>query len=165
MPHPTVVKFIEENGTDRVVDPSENFWIFSNGAYLEYGNQWGVMVPAFAKGDKDDIEGRLSNRTQRNKLYYHQVKLGRAIRAFETCKAELEQRAKDAYNGHATPPNAGEIDRLYELKVEIEKFEKMVNQIEIEIHPPPKVVPLTAADIATREKSQAVLQTIRSIEV
>lgn len=154
-------KFVKENG-DCILDENKCWHIFSNGALMER-NIMGAFTPAFTDANSND--SRLIKQTLRNRLYYSQKRLGAAIRAFETMKAELESRANSSFAAGSYPPTENEIQKLYDAKTEVEKYQTMVSAVELELNPPKPPAQQRVIDPAVREKSKAVLETIKSIEV
>ena len=137
---------------------------FQDGAFLGQG-QFGAMEDAWTEENPSTgITSQHVRRTLKRRLYFSQTKLGRAIRTFEEMKKDLETRAKDAAAGLAIPPSQDEVDKLYELKVEIQRFEENVNAVELEINPPRPVVEVHI-NLEQREKSKVVLEQIKAIEV
>ena len=153
--------FIAENG-ECILDSTQQWFCFENGAMMER-DILGAFVPAFTE-DSPNANIMEIKQTLHRKLYFHSTLLGRAIRAFENLKKDLESRANDAYFHCAVPPTEDEIDELHKLQAEVKEFENKVNAVELEINPPKSVVTVPV-NLEQREKNKVVLETIRAIEV
>lgn len=165
MPHPNVTKFMADNG-DHVQNDTGDWWVFETGAMIEPHYQYGALVPAFKEVDaRQGVTQMMVKRTLRNRLYYAQKKLGAAIRTFEELKKELEQRANSSFAAGSFPPSDSEVQKLYDAKTAVEKFQTMAEAVELELNPPSPAAQQQHIDPAVREKSKAVLETIKSIEV
>lgn len=163
MPHPIVLEFVKDNG-DHVQNDTGDWWIFETGAMMEPHYQYGSLVPAFKEVDaRQGVTPMMVKQTIRNRLYFYQKKLGEAIRIFETMKKDLESRANSSFAAGSYPPTDDEVQKLYDAKAEVTKFQTMKEEIELLLNPPPPA-PLPV-DQTLRTKSEKVLNEIKSIEV
>ncbi|GAG31729.1 unnamed protein product, partial [marine sediment metagenome] len=150
--------FMKANGDDCIIDENQCWFIFENGSCMER-NILGAFKQAFTAANTDD--SRLIKETLRLRLYYAQRKLGAAIRIFESTKEDLESRANDAFAAATYPPTDDEVQKLYDAKTEVEKFQTKVEAVELELNPPSPPAQQQLIDPAVRAKAQATLETIR----